>query len=111
MTAKHVTDTNFQSEVLDSDVPVLVDFWSPSCGPCLAMGPSVDELAGEFDGTAKVVKVNVHEAPRAAAQYGVTAIPYFVVIKDGEIKDQMTGMRHKEELRGRLKAASDTQAA
>lgn len=111
MSAKHVTDLEFQSEVLNSEVPVLVDFWSPSCGPCLAMGPVVDELADEFDGTAKVVKVNVHEAPQAAAQYGVTAIPYFVVVDNGEVKDQMTGLRHKEELRSRLKAATKPQVA
>lgn len=91
-------DADFESVVLRSDLPVLVDFWAPWCGPCKAMSPIVDELAKEFDGRLRVVKVDVADARRAAAKYGITSIPNFVVLRQGELKAQMTGARPKHTL-------------
>ncbi len=97
MTAQ-VNDANFQTEVLDSQQPVLVDFWAPWCGPCKALAPIVDEIAKEYDGRLKVVKVDVGQAPNAAAKYGVSSIPNVVVIDRGEVKTQLPGLRPKQEL-------------
>ena len=97
MTAQ-VDDANFQTEVLDSQQPVLVDFWAPWCGPCKALAPIVDEIAKEYDGRLKVVKVDVGQAPNAAAKYGVSSIPNVVVIDRGEVKTQLPGLRPKQEL-------------
>ena len=107
MAAQHVTDTNFDHEVLNSDVPVLVDFWAPECGPCRMMGPTVDELANEFEGRAKVVKANVHEAPVAAARYNVLSIPSFVLVQNGEAKGQWVGARPKQDLAGPLESLAN----
>ncbi len=104
MPASHVTDHDFDAQALHSDVPVLVDFWAPWCGPCKAMSPVVDELAAEFDGRAKVIKVNVDEAPQAAAQFGVASIPNFVVLKGGEKQSQQVGVRPKGALADSLNA-------
>ena len=107
MSALHVNDQNFEAEVLNSELPVLVDFWAPECGPCRAMGPTVDELAVEFAGRAKVVKANVHEAPEAAARYGVLSIPSFIVLKDGERHTQLVGARPKQDLVAPLEALAN----
>ena len=93
-----LNDADFRSEVLESDQPVLVDFWAPWCGPCLAMSPVVDEIAAEFNGRLKVVKVDVGEAPRTAVAYGVSSIPNLIVIESGKVKMQLPGMRSKEAL-------------
>ncbi len=93
-----VNDVNFPAEVLESDQPVLVDFWAPWCGPCMAMSPVVDQIAAEFNGRLKVVKVDVGEAPRTAAAYGVSSIPNLIVIESGKVKTQLPGMRSKETL-------------
>src|SRR3984957_20963254 len=76
-----ITDTNFESEVLKSEVPVLIDFWAPWCGPCKAIAPSIDELATEYDGKVKFVKINVDENPQTPARYGVRGIPNLIIIK------------------------------
>ena len=86
-----VTDANWQAEVIDSSTPVLVDFWAPWCGPCKMMGPSVDQLAGEFDGKLKVVKLNTQDCPDVAARYGIMSIPTFLVLKNGEVYHTISG--------------------
>lgn len=86
-----VTDANWQAEVIDSSTPVLVDFWAPWCGPCKMMGPSVDQLAGEFDGKLKVVKLNTQDCPDVAARYGIMSIPTFLVLNNGEVSHTISG--------------------
>jgi thioredoxin len=88
---KHVTDSNFEGEVLKSPTPVLVDFWAPWCGPCKAIAPLLDELADDYAGKLKVVKINVDENPDTPARYGVRGIPNLLIIKGGQVKDQIVG--------------------
>ena len=97
------TDQNFSSEVLQSNVPVLVDFWAPWCGPCRMIAPVVHELAGEYQGTVKVGKVNIDDNPGAAQDYGVSSIPTLMVFKGGEVVERFVGVQPK----GRLQQALD----
>jgi thioredoxin 1 len=94
----HVTDATFDQEVIKSATPVLVDFWAPWCGPCRAIAPMVDELAGQYEGRLKVVKVNVDDNPQAPARYGVRGIPNLLILKGGEVKDQILGAVPKQQL-------------
>jgi len=95
---KEVTDAEFDQEVLKSGVPVLVDFWAPWCGPCRAIAPVLEELAGEYDGRVKICKVNVDDHPGAAGRYGVRSIPNLLVFKDGTVADQIVGAVAKSKL-------------
>ena len=94
----HVTDANFEQEVLNSPTPVLIDFWAPWCGPCKAIAPILDELAGEYAGRLKVVKVNVDDNPMTSSRFGVRGIPNLLIIKGGEVKQQIVGAVPKAQL-------------
>ena len=97
MSVIHIDRNNFQSEVLDSDRPVLLDFWAPWCTPCRMEGPILDEIAGERSDI-KVAKVNVDEQPELAGQFGVMSIPTLVVMKEGRIVQQAMGARPKAQI-------------
>ncbi|MBW4551384.1 MAG: thioredoxin [Aphanocapsa sp. GSE-SYN-MK-11-07L] len=89
--ALQVTDTTFKEEVLDSEVPVLVDFWAPWCGPCRMVAPVVDEISEQYVGQIKVVKVNTDENPSVASQYGIRSIPTLMIFKGGQRVDMVVG--------------------
>nr|P10472.5 RecName: Full=Thioredoxin; Short=Trx [Chlorobaculum thiosulfatiphilum] len=85
------TDKNFQTEILDSDKAVLVDFWASWCGPCMMLGPVIEQLADDYEGKAIIAKLNVDENPNIAGQYGIRSIPTMLIIKGGKVVDQMVG--------------------
>lgn len=98
------TDSNFQDEVINSDQPVLVDFWATWCGPCRVIAPVVEELANEYEGRAKVVKLDVDHNPQSAMQFGVRSIPTLLFFKDGRVVDQLIGAVPKAKLVSKLDA-------
>ena len=100
--AKEATDTNFQADVLGSDKPMLVDFWAEWCGPCKMVAPILDELASEYEGRVKIGKVNIDEHQALAAEYGIRAIPTLLVFKNGEVADQIVGLRSKRDFKSKL---------
>ncbi|PKN01112.1 MAG: thioredoxin [Elusimicrobia bacterium HGW-Elusimicrobia-1] len=104
MTEIILNDGNFKSEVLESKVPVLVDFWAEWCGPCQMMGPVIADIAAAFSGRAKVGKLNVDENPESSALYGVTAIPTLVIFKDGKAVDKVVGLQPKQVIEAKLTA-------
>ncbi len=96
--ALQVNEETFEAEVLKSSLPTLVDFWAPWCGPCKAISPVIEELAVEYDGKIKLVKVNVDDNPGVAAQYGIRAIPTLIFFKEGKLVNQITGAVSKSAL-------------
>ena len=103
--ALQFNEANFQSEVIDSDQPVLVDFWAEWCGPCKMIGPVIDQVAAELSGQAKVGKVNVDDARELAVKYNVRSIPLLLFFKNGEVKDQIVGASvTKDQLKAKLQA-------
>ncbi|MDP7247050.1 MAG: thioredoxin [Candidatus Peribacteraceae bacterium] len=104
--AKEATDADFEAEVLKSDIPVLVDFWAPWCGPCKSMLPIVDELTTEYEGKVKIVKVNVDESAEVAGKFSVMSIPTFIMFKNGEAVSTFVGAKSKEDLIKELDAVA-----
>lgn len=97
-----LTDDNFEEEVLNSDQPVLVDFWATWCGPCRQIAPIVEDLADEFEGRAKVGKVDVDDNPQTAQQFGVRSIPTLLFFKNGEVQETLVGASGKKPLKNKL---------
>jgi len=100
----YIEGDNWESEVIKSDVPVLVDFWAEWCGPCHAIAPILDELADELDGKIKIAKVDVDKNPQLAGQFGVRSIPTLLIMKDGVVQEQMVGGQSKDVLSKKLSA-------
>ena len=97
-----LTDENFAQEVLKSPVPVLVDFWAEWCGPCKMVAPILDELASEYDNRVKIAKLNIDDYQGLATEYGIRAIPTLLIFKDGQVADQIVGLRSKRDFKAKL---------
>ena len=95
---KEVTDQNFDQEVLQSDKPVLVDFWAAWCAPCRMLAPTIDQVADDYGERAKVVKLNVDDNAETSARYNIRGIPTLLLFKDGEVKDQIVGATSKDHI-------------
>jgi thioredoxin 1 len=102
MSALHLKDADFKKEVLDSDLPVLVDFWAAWCGPCKMIAPAVEELAKEFEGRMKVCKVDVDESPQTAGKFGIMSIPTLMFFKNGKAMGQLVGALSKSDLKKKM---------
>ena len=102
---KSATDSNFDTEVLKSNVPVLIDFWAEWCGPCRALAPTIDELAAEYQGKVKVMKMNVDENPNTPGTFRIRGIPTLIVFKDGQVVEQLVGAHPKTTIAGAINKA------
>jgi len=102
MSLLHLTEGNFKKEVLESDLPVLVDFWAPWCGPCRIIAPVIEELAREYHGKVKVGKVNIDENPAVATRYTIMSIPTVIFFKRGKVADQVVGALGKADLKRKI---------
>lgn len=100
--AEQVTDASFKQDVLESEIPVLVDFWAPWCGPCRMVAPVVDEISQQYEGKVKVVKLNTDENPNVASQYGIRSIPTLMIFKGGQRVDMVVGAVPKTTLANTL---------
>ncbi|HMN55589.1 MAG TPA: thioredoxin TrxA [Sphingopyxis sp.] len=105
MTTKAITDASFQADVLDSDTPVLVDFWAEWCGPCKMIGPSLEEISDELAGKGVIAKLNIDDHPDAPSKYGVRGIPTMILFKNGAVADTKVGAAPKSALKGGLEGA------
>jgi thioredoxin 1 len=101
-----LTTDNFDQEVLKSPMPVLVDFWAEWCGPCKMVAPILDELASEYDGKVRIGKVNIDHHQALATEYGIRAIPTLLLFKDGQVADQIVGLRSKRDFKAKLDRAA-----
>ncbi len=105
MAVGKVSDTTFESEVLKSTSPVVVDFWAEWCGPCRMIAPALEEIAGSLNGKVKIVKLNVDENPKTAAKYGIQSIPTLMIFKNGQMASRQIGALPKQKLEDWIKAA------
>jgi len=102
MNIQHFSDSNFRKEVLESRLPVVVDFWANWCGPCKMITPIVEELAKEYDGKVKIGKLDVDSNPHSASTYGIMSIPSLIFFKNGKVMDQVTGALNKASLKQKI---------
>lgn len=105
MSVAHLTDANFDQEVLKSNIPVLVDFWAAWCGPCRMVGPIIEELSNDYQGRFKMTKLDVDANPQKSSQFGIRSIPTMMIFKNGQIVDTLIGAMPKPAIAARLDAA------
>jgi len=104
MAIAHLTDSNFKKEVMESNLPVLVDFWAAWCGPCKIIAPAIEELAKEYELKIKIGKINVDETPNIAGQFGVMSIPTLMFFKNGKVMEQSVGALSKADIKKKIEA-------
>ena len=102
MSVLHLTKETFAQDVLNTSLPVLIDFWAPWCGPCRMVSPMIDQIAQELKDSAKVCKINIDEEPELASAFGVMSIPTLLVIQEGKVVDQSVGLKAKEQIKQML---------